>query len=495
MYLIGYDLGTSSVKASLLDAESQKLIASATYPKKEMPIGAPQPGWAEQNPGQWWENLCMATQEMLSKANVDAGDIQAIGITYQMHGLVLVDKDQQVLRPSIIWCDSRAVEVGKKAAEAIGAEVCLKEMLNLPGNFTASKLAWVRENEPEVFKKINKMMLPGDYIVMRMTGKATTTASGLSEGILWNFADEKINTRLMEHYGIEADFIPEIVDTFGIQATLDESGAKALGLRKGTPVTYRAGDQPNNALSLNVLEPGQIAATAGTSGVIYGIGDTPAFDSASRVNTFAHVNHKADNPRYGVLLCVNGTGILNSWLKHQVVDQGYDYDRMNKLASMIEPGCEGLTVLPFGNGAERTLGNRDIGASVCNLNFNVHNQSHLLRAAQEGIVFALCYGLDIMKDMGVKVQRIRAGHANMFLSDIFSNALSTLTDSTIELYDTDGSLGAARGAGVGCRAFTSFEQAFRGLGIIKTVCPHGESRQAYADAYQRWLDELNRRLG
>lgn len=495
MYLIGYDLGTSSVKASLLDAQSQELKASATYPSKEMPIRAPRPGWAEQDPQEWWENLCRATKQMLNTANADPGDIQAIGITYQMHGLVLVDKDQSVLRPSIIWCDSRAVEMGNKAAETLGSEVCLKEMLNLPGNFTASKLAWVRENEPEVFKKVAKMMLPGDYIAMRMTGKAATTTSGLSEGILWNFVDEKVNTRLMEHYGIEADFLPEIADTFGTQGTLTQEGARALGLRKDIPITYRAGDQPNNALSLNVLDPGQIAATAGTSGVIYGIGDTPSFDSASRVNTFAHVNHKADKPRYGVLLCVNGTGILNSWLKHQVVNQGHDYDRMNQLASLIPPGSEGLTILPFGNGAERTLANRDIGASISNLNFNLHTQPHLLRAAQEGIVFALCYGLDIMKDMQVKVERIRAGHANMFLSDIFANALSTLTDSTIELYDTDGSLGAARGAGVGCGAFDSFEQAFSGLKIVKTIEPHAENRRAYADAYQRWLDELNLRLG
>lgn len=495
MYLIGYDIGTSSIKATLMDAATQAATASATCPKKEMAISAPRPGWAEQDPASWWKNVVAATREMLAAANIDPAAVRGIGITYQMHGLVLVDKGGQVLRPSIIWCDSRAVETGRQAAQDLGERVCLEEMLNLPGNFTASKLKWVRNNEPEIFAKVDKMMLPGDYIAMRMTGEIRTTIGGLSEGILWNFRDNAVNTRLMEYYGIEPGMIPETAATFGDQGRLSKAAASELGLATGTPVAYRAGDQPNNALSLNVLEPGEIAATAGTSGVVYGIGETATYDPPSRVNTFAHVNYTSQSPRYGVLLCVNGTGILNSWLKHQMMGHGQDYPEMNQLASVVPVGSEGLCVLPYGNGAERTLGNRNPGATVAGLDFNTHSKAHLLRASQEGIVFALYRGLEIMKDMGIRIQRVRAGHANMFLSPIFSEAFAAMTDSVIELYNTDGSQGAARGAGIGTGVFDSFASAFTGLRQIQVIEPHKNVQEQYRDAYGRWKAVLDRQLG
>lgn len=489
MYLIGYDIGSSSVKVSLLQADSGKTI-SATSPVAEMEIGAPQPGWAEQSPQMWWENAVIATQAVLMDSGVDPAAIKAIGISYQMHGLVLIDKHQQVLRPAIIWCDSRAVEIGKRAFEELGQQECLERLLNSPGNFTASKLKWVKDNQPDIYKKIYKAMLPGDYFAMKMTGEICTTVSGLSEGILWDFQEQRPADWVLEYFGFSSDLFPDVVPTFSVQGQLTESAASELGLSAGTPIAYRAGDQPNNALSLNVLNPGEIAATAGTSGVVYGVDDKAEYDTKSRVNTFAHVNYTNDAPRHGVLLCVNGTGILNSWLKRHA-GHGLSYSQMNELAATAPIGADGLTILPYGNGAERTLKNDNIGAVISGLKFNTHSTAHLLRAGQEGIVFALDYGLDIMRHMGVEIKTIRAGHANMFLSSLFTEAFATTTGATVELYDTDGAAGAARGAGIGAGLYKDAKEAFEALQCKAVVEPNIQQTKAYRCAYRNWLDVLS----
>ena len=491
MYLLGYDAGTSSVKATLMDAQTGTVVAAATYPPKEMAIQAPRPGWAEQDPETWWQALKSATANLLADANVDAADIKGIGISYQMHGLVCVDKNKQALRPSIIWCDSRAVPYGEKATAAIGPHQCLETMLNHVGNFTAAKLAWVKDNEPQVFDKIHKIMLPGDFLAMKMTDHIVTTKSGLSEGIFWDFPGKTLAAPVMAAFGFSNDLMAEPMDTFAGHGELTSAAAEQLGLKKGTPVAYRAGDQPNNAFSLGVLEPGDIAATAGTSGVVYGISDKPCYDEQSRVNTFVHVNNTDATARYGSLLCINGTGILNSWLKHHVA-AGIDYPEMNELAASVPVGANGLSILPYGNGAERTLENAVINASVHGLDFNVHIKAHLLRAAQEGIVFAFQYGLDIMHQMGIQVTNIRAGRANMFLSPVFAQTMSTLTGATIELYNTDGSQGAARGAGVGVGIYTDFDQAMVGLTCLQTIEPKTDEQPASQAAYAQWRDLLKK---
>ncbi|MGA2172451.1 MAG: FGGY family carbohydrate kinase [Sedimentisphaerales bacterium] len=490
--LLGYDVGSSSIKATLMDAQTGKVLAAAAVPDREMEIIAKRSGWAEQHPETWWENVIAATQKIKAMTNFDARDVRGIGISYQMHGLVVVDKKQEVLRPAIIWCDSRAVEIGQKALKGIGERKCLSYLLNSPGNFTASKLKWVKDNEPKVYAKIYKMMLPGDYISMKMTGEIKTTPSGLSEGIMWDFKKQGLADLVLEHYRIPEEFVAEVVPTFSVQGHLTKEAANSLGLKAGTIVSYRAGDQPNNALSLNVLDPGEIAATAGTSGVVYGITDNTKYDPKSRVNTFVHVNNTPDKPRYGVLLCINGTGILNSWLKHNT--GSIDYAEMNELAAKAPVGSESLVILPYGNGAERTLENQNIGASIHGLNFNVHNRSHLLRAAQEGIVFALNYGLEIMRNVGVGVRTVRAGYANMFLSPLFAEAFATVTGSVVELYNTDGSQGAARGAGIGAGVYRDVKNAFAGLAPVKTIEPNKKLTTAYAKAYKNWEYVLKHQL-
>ncbi len=494
MYLLGYDIGSSSVKASLVNAETGKTVASDFYPKTEAEIIAVRAGWAEQRPQQWWDCLKHATESIMASSGVAPKEIKAIGISYQMHGLVLVDKDKQPLRPAIIWCDSRGVPYGEKAFGELGEEKCLSHILNSPGNFTATKLAWVKENEPELFEKIYKIMLPGDYIAMRLTDRICTTVSGLSEMMLWDFKEGKVADFLLKYFGYDADIIPEIVPTFSVQGLVSAEAAAELGLAEGTPVSYRAGDQPNNALSLNVFNPGEIASTAGTSGVVYGVLGEVNYDLKSRVNTFAHVNHSNDQTRLGVLLCINGTGILNSWSKRTVAPEGIGYAEMNDVAAQAPIGAAGVSVIPFGNGAERVLQNKEVNCSIHGVNFLTHNKSHLLRAAQEGIVFSFMYGMEIMEEMGMPIRKIHAGHANMFLSPLFRNTLAGVSGATIELYDTDGSVGAAKGAGMGAGIYKDNSEAFASLEKIEVIEPVAADRAAYQDAYALWKERLMREL-
>ena len=494
-HLLGIDLGSSSVKVSVIDSGTGRCLGSSVSPEQEMEIQSANPGWAEQDPELWWEHVVLAIRHLLQSDKFHANDICAIGISYQMHGLVCIDDQHKVLRPSIIWCDSRAADIGRKAFHDIGPGYCLQNFLNSPGNFTASKLRWVIENEPETYGKIFKIMLPGDYIAMKLTGSVCTTFTGLSEGIFWNFKENRLARKLLRYYDIDESLIPEPVSSFSHQGNLNASAAAETGLKKGTKLTYRAGDQPNNAFSLNVLKPGEIAATAGTSGVIYGITDSPIYDEQSRVNSFVHVNHTPDTNRYGVLLCVNGTGILNSWLKKQLgLKQLPTYQDMNEKAAVAPIGSDGLIMLPFGNGSERILNDRNIGSHLHNLDFNRHQTSHLLRAAQEGIVFSLWYGLKIMKGMGLSISAIRAGHSNMFLSPVFRDAFVNTTGIPLEVYDTDGSQGAARAAGIGGDIYADYPDAFMGLDRMQQLVPKPKKQQRYQEAYHRWVAVLEANL-
>jgi len=486
--LLGYDIGSSSVKAALVDAQTGRLVASATSPDQEMKISSPQPAWGEQHPDDWWQEVIRATQRLKESYPFEGDDVIAIGIAYQMHGLVVVDKDYQVLRPSIIWCDSRAVAIGQQALRDLGESYCLGELLNSPGNFTASKLKWVKENEPAVYEKIHKIMLPGDYIALKLTGEAQTTVSGLSEGVMWDFKTNQVAHHLLDYFGIDEALLSAIVPTFGFQAGVSASAAAQLGLKAGTPVTYRAGDQPNNAFSLNVLRAGEVAATAGTSGVIYGITSETSSDREGRVNTFVHVNSQPDSPHLGVLACVNGTGILNSWLRRLVGN--LPYEQLNQLAAQAPIGAANLLFYPFGNGAERILGNANPGANLQNLSLTTHQIEHVLRSAQEGIVFALSLGLQIMESVGVSARIVRAGEANMFLSPVFREAFVNTTGATLELYNTDGAQGAARGAGVGAGVYATFEEAFSSLKRVGLTEPDPIRQVAYQEAFAHWRANL-----
>lgn len=488
--LLGIDIGSSSVKTSLLDADTGKSISSKSFPEEEMTIESPQSGWAEQDPENWWKYVKQATKYVLQHTHVKSGEVKGIGIAYQMHGLVLVDKDQNVLRPSIIWCDSRAVPIGDKAFRELGEEYCLKNLLNSPGNFTASKLRWVIENEPELAAKIHKMMLPGDFIAMKLSGEILTSETGLSEGIFWDFQTNGLSDQVLNNYKISKSWIPEVVPSYSIQGKVSQSASTETGLDAGIPISYRAGDQPNNAFSLQVLKPGELATTAGTSGTVYGVADKPLYDPLSRVNTFVHVNHSEQKPSYGVLLCVNGTGILNSWLKKLMGAGHIEYEEMNNLGGAAPIGADGLSFIPFGNGVERIMKNKSVGAHLLGLDLLKHDKRHIIRAAQEGIVSALTYGFRIMQEMGLDLKTVKAGKANMFLSPVFRKTFVHMNKVVLELYDTDGAQGAARGAGIGAGVFASEAEAFAGLELLETIEPNENFYGQYEEVYHLWKDRL-----
>ncbi len=490
MLLLGIDIGTSSVKVSVVDAIMQSTLASEQYPAEEAEIISLQSGWAEQSPETWWAYTQQAILACNSSGKYNPADLAAIGIAYQMHGLVLVDQNQNVLRNSIIWCDSRAVEIGNQAFEAIGEEKCLKHLLNSPGNFTASKLAWVKKNEPELFDKIDKIMLPGDFISMKLTGEITTSVSALSEGIFYDFIDQHLSNDVLNYFGFSRDLFPTVQPVFSIHGKLKADVAQKLGIKRSIPVAYKAGDQPNNALSLNVLKPGEVAATAGTSGVIYGVSDQLVYDQQSRINTFAHVNYADNETRTGVLLCINGTGSMNRWAK-SLFGSTVSYQQMNDEASKIKIGSEGLLVLPFGNGAERMLNNRQIGAQIIGVDVNKHSRAHISRAVQEGIACAFRYGLDIMRENGMHPTVIRAGKANLFLSTVFTDAFVNATGVPVELYQNDGSVGAALGAGIGAGIFSSAEDAFVNTQPVQKIEPNNQEFEA---VYQQWKTLLEKQL-
>ncbi|MCB0601021.1 MAG: carbohydrate kinase [Saprospiraceae bacterium] len=488
-YLIGYDIGSSSIKAALVSVDNGRTIAIAHAPGTEMEIQAPHPGWAEQNPELWWSYVCQATHQLLSESSIPSEQIAAVGIAYQMHGLVAVDQGGAVVRPSIIWCDGRAVPYGDRAFQDLGATTCLTHLLNSPGNFTASKLKWVQDQEPENYHRIHKIMLPGDYIAYRLTNKLTTTVSGLSEGTLWDFGLNEPAQILLDYYGFDVKVLPELVPTVGVQGYISIEAAAATGLPAGIPVGYRAGDQPNNALSLNVLEPGEVAATGGTSGVVYAVVDQYIYDGESRVNGFAHVNHQADDPRVGILLCINGAGILYSWIRKEIAPSGTSYQEMENAAASVPVGADGLRILPFGNGAERMLSNQQTGVQWINLQLNRHKRAHIYRAALEGIAFAFVYGMQILKRMGVDLQVIRVGNDNLFQSRIFSETIANLTGSTIEVLDTTGAVGAAKAAGVAAGCYTSIREAVQTAQVIHSYRPQ-QHADVYRDAYELWEKDL-----
>lgn len=491
MYYIGYDIGSSSIKAALVESATGKAVQVLQEPASEMHIEAKENGWAEQNPDTWFTHICTATKRLIAENNITANDITAVGIAYQMHGLVLVDKHGKLLRDSIIWCDSRAVGIGQQAFEDLGENYCANSLLNSPANFTASKLKWVKDNEPELFSKVHKFMLPGDYIAYRLSGEINSTVTGLSEGIFWDFQKNEVSTELLNNYGIDAKSVPDIVPAFGLQSTVNEKGAAISGLAEGTEIRYRAGDQPNNALALNVFEPGEVAATGGTSGVVYAVTDSLSSKEYERVNNFAHVNYDEKNPRIGKLLCVNGAGILYRWLKENTGVS--DYNEMNDLAENVPVGSDGVVILPFGNGAERMLKNKTVGAQFLNVNLNRHHKGHLCRAALEGIAFSFVYGMEFMHNDGLAIKVLRAGNDNLFRSEIFSETISTLINQEIEIYNTTGAVGAARAAGVQNGDSSAVSKSVMENDFVKKFTPVSDKSEALKAAYETWKLELERR--
>jgi xylulokinase len=481
---IGFDIGSSFVKAALVEVETGKPIARARVPEVEIPMEAQQLGWAEQHPNLWWQYLCEATQKLLTETDINAEQISSIGISYQMHGLVLVDRDLNPLRKSIIWCDSRATSYGEKAFEKLGKGYCKDHLLNSPGNFTASKLAWVIENEPELYQKAYKLMLPGDFLAAKLSGIPQTTITGLSEGIFWDFKNDQASQALFDHYKIDQSLVPEVVDNFTVQATVSNAGAQATGLKEGTPITYRAGDQPNNAYTLGARKAGDVVATGGTSGVVYALTDQLSGNELTKVNTFAHVNYQPQQKMFGKLLNLNGAGIQYRWL-HQLMGE-VGYEKLNEMAQQAPIGSNGLQVFPFGNGAERMLDNKIVNGHISNINFNIHDNNHMVRATLEGIAFAMIYGIEILKNDGVDIENLKVGNDNLFLSDVFSKTIADTLGISIQMLEATGAEGAAK-ASISNPHQT---QNNDNINITKTIKPNPKLQVESIASFEKWKTQL-----
>lgn len=493
-YLLGLDIGSSFIKAALVDARTRQAVATAQSPAAELPILAPQPGWAEQEPRLWWEHCIAAVRQLESLSPGGLQRVIAVGIAYQMHGLVLLDAQLQPVRPAIIWCDSRAGQIGAEAERALGTAWCLEHLLNTPGNFTAVKLAWVRRYEPELFAQARHALLPGDYIAVQLTGEPATTDCGLSEMALWHATEGRLAHEVLDALALDAALLPPRVPVAGEQGKLTPQAAAQLGLPAGIPLAYRCGDQPNNALALGALDPGEAAATAGTSGVVFAVTDNPLADPRQRVNTFLHVNHSPQQPHYGVLLCLSGAACSYRWLRATLgLAQPPSYSVLNALAEQTPPGADGLCFLPFGNGAERMFGGRSLSAALQQLDFNLHGAGHVARAVQEGVAFALAYGLQALRELGLEFRLLRAAAGNMFLSDTFTRALSAAAQVELELRRTDGATGAALGAGFGAGLYPSWNDAV-GHGSRALIVAAQQEREQYAAAYARWCGVLDAHL-
>jgi xylulokinase len=484
MIAIGFDIGSSFVKAALVEVETGKPIARARVPEVEIPMEAQQLGWAEQHPNLWWQYLCEATQKLLTETDINAEQISSIGISYQMHGLVLVDRDLNPLRKSIIWCDSRATSYGEKAFEKLGKGYCKDHLLNSPGNFTASKLAWVIENEPELYQKAYKLMLPGDFLAAKLTDNIQTTITGLSEGIFWDFKNDQASQALFDHFEIDQSLVPEVVDNFTVQATVSNAGAQATGLKEGTPITYRAGDQPNNAYTLGARKAGDVVATGGTSGVVYALTDQLSSNELTKVNTFAHVNYQSQQKMFGKLLNLNGAGIQYRWL-HQLMGE-VGYEKLNEMAQQAPIGSNGLQVFPFGNGAERMLDNKIVNGHISNINFNIHDNNHMVRATLEGIAFAMIYGIEILKNDGVDIENLKVGNDNLFLSDVFSKTIADTLGISIQMLEATGAEGAAK-ASISNPHQT---QNNDNTNITKTIKPNPKLQVESIASFEKWKTQL-----
>ena len=484
MIAIGFDIGSSFVKAALVEVETGKPIARARVPEVEIPMEAQQLGWAEQHPNLWWQYLCEATQKLLTETDINPEQISSIGISYQMHGLVLVDRDLNPLRKSIIWCDSRATSYGEKAFEKLGKGYCKDHLLNSPGNFTASKLAWVIENEPELYQKAYKLMLPGDFLAAKLSGIPQTTITGLSEGIFWDFKNDQASQALFDHYQIDQSLVPEVVDNFTVQATVSNAGAQATGLKEGPPITYRAGDQPNNAYTLGARKAGDVVATGGTSGVVYALTDQLSGNELTKVNTFAHVNYQPQQKMFGKLLNLNGAGIQYRWL-HQLMGE-VGYEKLNEMAQQAPIGSNGLQVFPFGNGAERMLDNKIVNGHISNINFNIHDNNHMVRATLEGIAFAMIYGIEILKNDGVDIENLKVGNDNLFLSDVFSKTIADTLGISIQMLEATGAEGAAK-ASISNPHQT---QNNDNINITKTIKPNPKLQVESIASFEKWKTQL-----
>lgn len=469
-YLLGIDIGTSGTKTVLFD-EAGNTIASALG---EYPLYQPNVGWAEQDPEDWWKATFSTIKAVLGKSGVNPSDVKGVGLSGQMHGAVLLDKDNQVLRKAIIWCDQRSSAECDQITSIIGKERLIEITANpaLTG-FTASKVMWVKNNEPEIFEKVKKILLPKDYIRFKLTGEFATEVSDASGMQFMDIPKRKWSSEVLDKLGIDKGLLGDVYESQEVSGKVHKAAAELTGLKEGTPVVGGAGDQAAGAVGNGIVRPGVISSTIGTSGVVFAFSENVSIDPKGRVHTFCH----AVPNTWHIMGVTQGAGLSLKWFRDNFCIEekrtaelmGIDpYVLMDQEADRVEAGCSGLIYLPYMMG-ERTP-HLDPNAKGVFFGLSAkHEKQDMLRAVMEGVVYSLKDCLEIIKEMGVDVSEVRAsgggGKSKLWRqmqSDVFGTEITTINSSE------GGALGVALLAGVGTGVYSSVPEACDAIIKVKT---------------------------
>lgn len=478
-YLLGLDIGTSGVKALLISVEG-KIISSKT---ESYPLATPHSGWAEQSPYDWWEATVKVIEEVVSSTPIGSTQIKGISLSGQMHSSVFLDEKMEVIRPAILWSDTRTSEQCKEIYTKVGGLNQLIDYVSNPAleGFTAPKILWLKENEPENYQKVKYILLAKDYIRYRLTGELFTEVSDAAGTLLFEVIKKRWSTGLLEKLEIDPDLLPPILNSFDLAGRITKPIAEKTGLKFGTPLVAGGADNACGAVGSGIIQEGRVMVSIGSSGVVLAQTDNPQADQGGRIHLF---NHACPNSWYmmGVML---SAGMSYEWLEKKLFNNSLDYPKLDQLAEEIEPGSEGLLFLPYLYG-ERTPHN---DANARGVYFGIsgkHDQRHFTRSVLEGVTFALKDSLELIKDKGVKVKEIRAigGGAK---SSVWQQILADILGKEINLLNVEEgpAFGAALIAGVGVGVYGSFTEAVSGIvKVQKTIVPRIQNTEKYNQYYQ-----------
>ncbi len=488
IFTLGIDVGTSGTRALVID-ERGNVVASAT--EEHAAFSSPQIGWAEQHPEDWWRACCLAVPRALQQSGLKPSDIACVGLSGQMHGAVMLGENGEVVRPALIWCDVRTERQCRELTDNIGAAQLIQATCN-PAlvNFTLTKLMWVREHEPENWKRVRSIMLPKDYIRWRMTGELATDMSDASGTLLLDVAHRRWSRVMLEAAAIDERLLPGLFESPEVCGAINGEGASATGLRRGTPVVAGAGDQAAGAVGMGVVAPGMVSATIGTSGVVFAATDRPALEPGGRLHTFCH----AIPGRWHAMGVTQAAGLSLRWFRDQfgVGTNQSDrdpYELLTDEAAQVPPGCQGLLWAPYLMGERTPHLDPNARGALVGLTAT-HTRAHVIRAILEGIAFSLRDTFTLFDEMKVDVKRVRLGGGGA-RSALWRQIQADVYGHEVEIVGAEegAAYGVAILAGVGAGIWKSVDEACSAVvRVAATVAPRPDAvnvmNASYA-AYRR----------
>jgi xylulokinase len=483
--LLGIDVGTGGTRAALVDPRG-RVIGAATA--EHAPMSSRRFGWAEQSPEDWWRAACQAIRECLAKTSVSAAEVSAIGLTGQMHGLVLLDAQDRVVRPAIIWCDQRTEQECRDITQRVGAERLIELTANpaLTG-FTLPKIWWVRRHEPELWARVRSLMLPKDYVRFRLTGERAIDVADASGTLMFDVVHRRWSQEMLKISQLDEALLPKVFESVEISAYVHQDGANQAGLRPGIPVVAGAGDQAAGAVGMGIVKPGAVSATIGTSGVVFAATSAPVLEPHGRIHTFCH----AIPNRWHVMGVTQGAGLSLRWFRDQFgagADDGRDpYDRLADEAAQAPAGADGLLWAPYLMG-ERTP-HLDPNARGALVGITAqHTRAHVIRAILEGVAFSLRDSLTLFREIGVPIESIRLGGGGA-RSPLWQQIQADIYGMPVELIEADegGAYGAALLAGVGSGNWSSVEAACESaVRVAKRAQPNAKTAEQMDRQYKEY---------